>query len=69
MNCSPGDQAERTRAMGGPWNLEVKTNVLYNPFPLKKNEMIDMIRFLSGDSPRLALPKRWQASDGWAPDN
>ena len=43
--------------MGGPWNLEVKANVLNNPFRLKKNEMIDMIRFLSGDSPCLALPK------------
>ncbi|KJZ41028.1 hypothetical protein VC35_24160 [Pseudomonas fluorescens] len=67
MNCSPGDQAERIRALGGPWNLEVKANVLESPFPLQKNEMIDMILLLSGESPRLALPKRWQASGGRAP--
>ncbi len=69
MNCSPGDQAERIRALGGPWNLEVKANVLDSPFPLQKNEMIDMILLLSGESPRLALPKRWQVSGGRPPDN
>ena len=67
MNCSPGVQAERIRALGGPWNLEVKANVLESPFPLQKNEMIDMILLLLGKSPRLALPKRWQASGGRAP--
>ncbi len=60
MNCSLGDQAERHRTLGGPWNLEVKANVLDSPFPLQKNEMIHMILFLPGQSPRLALPKRWQ---------
>ncbi|CAI8699010.1 hypothetical protein EMIT0P258_100002 [Pseudomonas sp. IT-P258] len=67
MNCSPGDQAERIRALGGPWNLEVKANVLESPFPLQKNEMIDMILLLSGKTPRLALPKQWQASGGRPP--
>jgi hypothetical protein len=69
MNCSPGDQAERIRALGGSWNLEVKANVLDTTFPLQKHEMIDMNRLLSGKSPRLALPKRWQASAGGSPDN
>ncbi|EJM53797.1 hypothetical protein PMI28_04099 [Pseudomonas sp. GM48] len=57
MNCSPGDQAERIRALGGSWSLEVKANVLDSPFPLQKNEMIDIALLLSGESPRLALPK------------
>ncbi len=53
--------------MGGPWNLEVKANVLDSPIPLKKHEMSDMILLLSGEPPRLALPKRWQASGGRPP--
>jgi hypothetical protein len=69
MNCSPGDQAERIRALGGPWNLEVKANVLDSSFPLQKNEMNDMIRLLSGESPCLALPNAMANFSGRTPDN
>ena len=43
MNGSLSDQAERIRALGGPWKLEVKANFLNSPFTLQKNEMIDML--------------------------
>ncbi|AWY40376.1 hypothetical protein DKY63_10910 [Pseudomonas putida] len=39
---SLSDQAQRTRALGGPWKREVKANLLKSPFTLRTNEMIDM---------------------------
>jgi hypothetical protein len=53
---SQSDQAERTRALGGPWTLEEKANVWNIPFTLRNSEIIDMCA-PSGKSSRLALPK------------
>ncbi|PVZ57187.1 hypothetical protein C9422_15895 [Pseudomonas sp. B1(2018)] len=43
MDGSPNGQAERVRALGGPWKQEVKANWLESPFTLQKNAMIDML--------------------------
>lgn len=42
-NGSLSDQAERTRALGGPWKLEEKANFWHSPFTVQKNEIIDMV--------------------------
>jgi hypothetical protein len=69
VNCSPVDQAERIRALGGSWNLEVKANVLDTPFPLQKYEMIDMILLLSGKSPPLHCQSDGKLQASGPPDN
>lgn len=69
MSCSPGDQAERIRALGGPWNLEVKANVLDSPFPLQNNEMIDMVLLLPGNHRALRCQSDGKLQAGGPPDN
>ncbi|PMZ88160.1 hypothetical protein C1X61_15295 [Pseudomonas sp. FW215-T2] len=69
MNCSPGDQAERHRTLGGPWNLEVKANVLDSPFPLQNNEMIDMVLLLPGNHYALRCQNDDRLQAGGPPDN
>jgi hypothetical protein len=42
MYCSLGNQAERSQALGGPWKLEEKANLLDSPFTLQEYERFDI---------------------------
>ncbi|OXR28156.1 hypothetical protein PSUM_29290 [Pseudomonas umsongensis] len=50
MDGSPSDQAERSRAVGGPWNWEVEVNFLNDCVTSQKIKWIDMFA-PSGKSP------------------
>ncbi|PYY72079.1 hypothetical protein CRX42_02855 [Pseudomonas jessenii] len=69
MDCSPRDQAERVRALGGPWKQEVKANLLVSPFTPQNNEMINMFCSSRENHRALRCQNDGKLQAGGPPDN